>query len=533
MNIPPVELSQRSSTLALTWQAYRGAPSFDRFVEFAVTLNSFAEYLLGRGFAGLHQIACELEQLALTRFGDPDTHPIDSAAMEEIERLVFALGERIGDFLGGHSRPIEERREQARQEVAEDLSPAREVWLVSAQPSLWQELVAQLGYFGVHLQVLSWDGVPTTAPAPNTLLVDLAGLLVADWQPRLRQLRHQFMASSLVGIRVDPAFITMQAALAAGCTICLPRGTGLPAIVAKILEFNAPQDEAPYRVLVVEDSQVAIRSIQRTLREHGIESEAISDPTTVLDALRRLDPDLILMDMHMPTCSGVEAARIIRQHAQFLSVPIVYLSGDADISLQIEALRLGGDHFLTKPVNPVWLAAIVKSKIARYRELRNSMLCDSLTGLLNHTSSKRRLDAAVSEAIRQHRPFTVGMIDIDHFKRINDSYGHPTGDQVIRSLAWLLRQRLRRLDIIGRYGGEEFIVGLHGTDPQLAIQVLDRIREDFSRIRHPNNETWFSATFSAGLAGLPHEGGSEGLVKAADEALYRSKRQGRNQVQTA
>jgi diguanylate cyclase (GGDEF)-like protein len=234
--------------------------------------------------------------------------------------------------------------------------------------------------------------------------------------------------------------------------------------------------------------------------------------------------------MYMPGCTGVEAARVIRQHAEFLSVPIVYLSGETDVALQVEALRLGGDHFLTKPFNPVILNAVVQSKIERYRLLRRSMFHDSLTGLLNHTSTKQRLDTVVSHAMGDRSEIAVAMIDIDHFKRVNDSYGHPVGDQVIRSLAWLLRRRLRKTDIVGRYGGEEFLVGLPNTNAEQAHTVLDRIRRDFGQINHPFNETWFNTSFSSGVAAFPGILTGEGLIKAADEALYDAKRGGRNRV---
>jgi diguanylate cyclase (GGDEF)-like protein len=124
----------------------------------------------------------------------------------------------------------------------------------------------------------------------------------------------------------------------------------------------------------------------------------------------------------------------------------------------------------------------------------------------------------------------VVMMDIDHFKQVNDTYGHPVGDQVIRSLSWLLKQRLRKQDILCRYGGEEFLIGLPHTDAEQAFTIMDRIRQDFSQIRHPFRDRHFLATVSAGISTYPLYQNGDSLIKAADEALYQAKREGRNRV---
>jgi diguanylate cyclase (GGDEF)-like protein len=122
------------------------------------------------------------------------------------------------------------------------------------------------------------------------------------------------------------------------------------------------------------------------------------------------------------------------------------------------------------------------------------------------------------------------MIDIDHFKRVNDTYGHPMGDQVIRSVAWLLKQRLRKTDAVGRYGGEEFVVILPQANAERARNLLDRIRIDFSHFSHPVKNTAFACTFSCGIAQLAPGVSPQDLIKQADTALYEAKRKGRNQI---
>jgi PleD family two-component response regulator len=137
------------------------------------------------------------------------------------------------------------------------------------------------------------------------------------------------------------------------------------------------------------------------------------------------------MDMPMLDCTGLELAAVIRLQEAFVSVPIVYLSAEANITKQQTAMRLGGDDFLTKPIQPDHLVSSITSRVQRSRKLRSFMIRDSLTGLLNHTRIQEQLDLAVMRARRSASMLTFAMIDIDHFKAINDMHGHPVGDRVI------------------------------------------------------------------------------------------------------
>ncbi|SFZ78958.1 GGDEF domain-containing response regulator [Chitinimonas taiwanensis] len=532
MSCPTAELQKKADVLRTTWQAYRARPGFEQFVEFAITQSSFAEFLQAKGLSGLHQTARDLEQQALGLFGDELSHPIAPTELGALDDRLQGLLQRIAAYISQSSHPLPDRRAGEVPGSDSDLGPARRIWYVGQQVSQWQELMLQLGYFGIDVEQHPPTAQPDQRDEPFIVLFDTQGLDAAQWTEHLRALRQRFAASKLIALCVPSDFASLQLALSAGCDFCFPQGTPQTTVMGKILELNGSEEEDPYRVLVVEDSLTATKLIQRSLNESGVESLAIAHPRDVLTTLHRYQPDLILMDMYMPGCTGVEAARVIRQHAEFLSIPIVYLSGETDVALQIDALRLGGDHFLTKPFNPVILNAIVKSKIERYRALRRSMFHDSLTGLLNHTSSKQRLDSALGTAAAEHVPLAAAMIDIDHFKKVNDNYGHPVGDQIIRSLAWLLKQRLRKTDIVGRYGGEEFMVALPGASSAQALQVLDRIRHDFAQIRHPFGGSWFNTTFSCGIASFPHISHGEALVKAADEALYQAKRAGRDRIVT-
>ncbi len=322
--------------------------------------------------------------------------------------------------------------------------------------------------------------------------------------------------------------LEQQLKMLRGGSLGLFKSSNIHTIISETDKALDTTPEAPFKILVVDDSRSQARYTENLLNKAGILCEAINDPLLVLDALRRFDPDLVLMDMYMPHCTGVELARVIRQQAEHINLPIIYLSGEEDKELQLAAMTMAGDDFLTKPVEENHLLTTVRNRISRARQLYDLIARDSLTGLLNHTHTLGALQNAMDRQPDSSICFV--MIDIDHFKRVNDNYGHPAGDSVIRNLALFLRQHLRKTDPIGRYGGEEFAaILLDATEEQAAI-VMDGIRANFAQLIHTDDG--LTVTFSCGVAQWRGESASE-LVSLADQALYQSKHEGRNQVTAA
>ena len=528
----PEELLQKTQALSNTWQHYQTVPSFESFVELAVSINSFTEFLIDKGITALHHASHQLEQVTLTLFNKDIEHPLAPAAQDDLNERIRALG-RMADTHATAAAGLAERRQNLQHTVPKD-SRISQAWLIGHDPAAWQGLQAQLGHFGMAAEFIHWgQPLPNSMDVAPLLLLDMSSLPETEWNSRIQSLRQRFSMGQLICLGVLSDFEQLQLALRGGCDSCLLEGTPSHAIVERIMELSDRHEQEAYRVLIVEDSKTAGHVIRRTLEENQIACEVVNDPRQALNVLRQINPDLILMDMYMPNCTGVELARIIRQHNEFLSTPIVYLSGETNVALQVDAIRLGGDHFLTKPFNPVFLNAIVKCKIERYRALRRTMYHDSLTGLLNHSSGKNTLDMVLSSVAHEGSLLSVVMMDIDHFKQVNDNYGHPVGDQVIRSLSWLLKQRLRKQDILCRYGGEEFLIALPHADAKQAYALMDRIRRDFSQIRHPYRDSYFLSTASGGIATYPLHASGDALIKAADAALYQAKRGGRNRIQTS
>ncbi len=414
-------------------------------------------------------------------------------------------------------------------------SDNRLIFLVEDDPLLSQDLVLQIGCFGYDVRAFNefvelQDAIAQTPPAAVIMDVvfpedNLAGPKTIT---QIQKGREQPLPVVFISCRND--LTARLQAVRAGGKAYFPKPINIGELIDALDSLTAPQTPEPYRILIVDDDASLATFYSLTLEQAGMMTVAIADPLQVMQPLIEFRPDLILMDMYMPGCDGLELASVIRQQPAYMGIPIVFLSVETDFNKQLTAIQLGGDDFLTKPILPHHLVASVMPRVQRSRLLRSVMVRDSLTGLLNHTTIKEQLSIEVQRASRENTTVAFAMIDIDDFKSVNDTYGHLTGDRVLKSLSRLLQQRLRKTDITGRYGGEEFAIILPHTDGLTAVKVLNRIREGFAKVRQQSEGAEFSVTFSCGVAVFPSVVDATQLNEAADKALYEAKRHGRNKV---
>ncbi len=506
------------------WQAYKQAPNVDTFIDMTLSLHALGEEFVRLRLSRLARLTEGLESVTLSLM-EAGSHPLSEQQKHAIDRQIESLQGAISLMQG----PSDNKRQQVLIDPA--WAPKRQAHVIYVQDMLGkaQAIRQQINQIGFEVTLIESAHMAEQGEVRAAVLVPEQACGQAELLELVQQARQCYRYAQLFLLDTPDSIETQVELLRAGVDVLIHHNEPISNLLTEILDLTEIQENEPYRILVVEDSRVASLIIQRTLREHGIDSYPVRNPADILSALDEYVPDLVLMDMQMPRFDGVEATRVVRQIRRWRSLPIVYLSGEQDIARQIEALRLGGDQFLTKPFNPVMLAAVVKTRVDRYRTAQRSTQIDGLTGLMAHSAGKQRLELLVNRA-SQEQPLAVAMVDIDHFKAINDSFGHPFGDRIICSLAWLMRGKLRSTDLIARYGGEEFLVALPGADRETSWRVIENLRQLFVQQRYQHARGELNVSFSTGLAFWQPNLSAADLIRAADSALLEAKQKGRNCV---
>jgi two-component system, cell cycle response regulator len=300
-----------------------------------------------------------------------------------------------------------------------------------------------------------------------------------------------------------------------------------------------------YRVLMVEDSRVSLEVYAQRLERRGYQMATAISAEAARVELENSLPDLILLDVFMPKVSGFDLLRELRGAARTATTPIILISALSDAQHIVEGLELGANDYVTKPIIMPILTARMEallrsSELVRRLEVQTELLAklaafDDLTGSYNRRSMFHHLEAELSRSRRYGRSLSVLMADIDHFKKVNDQYGHLVGDQALRWVATTLQNELRSMDFLCRYGGEEFCAILPETNVGGAARAAERIRSALERNSFVTDGLSLPLTVSVGGASWTPIDQQEipDLLARADRALLDAKRAGRNQIQIA
>jgi diguanylate cyclase (GGDEF)-like protein len=315
--------------------------------------------------------------------------------------------------------------------------------------------------------------------------------------------------------------------------------------------MDARRESDHSRILIVDDNPDSLEILRVRLESWGYRTQTASDGEDALAMIDVSPPDLILLDIMMPRMDGMEVARRVKGNPSLPFIPIIMETALATTESKVEGLDSGADDYITKPIDFAELKARVNSMLRikrlqveledRERELLdvNEQLLhmsqtDALTGLDNRRHLEHRLEEMFAHARRFKEPVACVICDLDRFKAVNDTYGHPAGDEVLRQFAQILRGEARSIDRVGRFGGEEFMFLLPGAGIDAAGRFAERVRKQVESHTFTFNGggTSIRRTASFGVSAWPHQhiGAPDVLVRTADEALYVAKETGRNRV---
>ncbi len=282
-------------------------------------------------------------------------------------------------------------------------------------------------------------------------------------------------------------------------------------------------------ILVIDDSSSNREFISSVLEYEGHKILQASNGLDGIEMAEIHDPDVIILDIMMPDMDGYETCRIIRSHPLAALTYIIFLSAKGKVNDRVTGLDTGADAYLSKPFEPEELKAVVRTGVRTTRECRNAMK-DGLTGLWNRRAFDSMLSHEFESAIRYDYPVSLAIMDIDHFKAVNDNFGHDEGDLVLAIIAAMLHKIARPSDLTFRWGGEEFVWLLPHTSLDNATIAAERLR---SMIELHHFEDVGSLTASFGVTDVKKSDTTETLWKRGDEALYLAKHNGRNRIEVA
>jgi len=428
------------------------------------------------------------------------------------------------------------------------------VFLVEDDTMLAQDLAVQIGQRGYSVRTFLRlnelkQAVLETPPAAiiTDMILPEGSLAGANSISEIQQLVQTPLSVVFISSRDDME--ARLSAVRAGGTHYFTKPINTSQLIDTLDELTAHKPKEPYRILIVDDDAPLAAFYTLILEKAGMIATTVTNPLHLMESLVNFKPELILMDVYMPSCNGMELAATIRQQNVYAGIPIVFLSTESNFDKQLVAMNLGGDDFLTKPIQPRHLVSAVTARVERARqlnklyhqlkeanqELQHLASSDVLTQVANRRRFDTCLDQEWRRMAREQAPLSLILCDVDFFKSYNDTYGHQAGDDCLRQVARAISGSVRRpADLVARYGGEEFAVILPNTDAEGAIHIAEKVRSEVKalEIANANSQINNCLTLSLGVAStLPcYESSPAILISEADKALYQAKAQGRDQV---
>ncbi len=291
-----------------------------------------------------------------------------------------------------------------------------------------------------------------------------------------------------------------------------------------MLNTNSHMSTVIPKILIIDDDTVIRTSLRINLQKAGYDVDEAENGKIGLNKAKVFQPDVIILDVMMPVMNGNEVCQALRQDLKFLDVFIIMLSGKSNAEDKIHGLDIGADDYISKPYNPKELLARIRVGI-RSLEAKRLAIIDSLTKLYNRYYFNIVINQEIARSKRYKIDLSILILDIDHFKKVNDTYGHAIGDIVLVEIADIIKENIRNTDTGVRWGGEEFIVILPSTDIEGSAIIAEKLR---SKVETSSFSKAGKITVSIGYASFKNN--EDDLFRRVDRALYKAKEAGRNKI---
>jgi diguanylate cyclase (GGDEF)-like protein len=296
------------------------------------------------------------------------------------------------------------------------------------------------------------------------------------------------------------------------------------------------RDTMNEKILVVDDSHFNVKILSDILEAENYTVFSANNGFPVLEMAHTIQPDVILLDIMMPGIDGFEVCKILKNEYEVRDIPVIMVTARTDGKDIKRALEIGAFDYIKKPFDEIEVIARIQSALrlkGLQDRLKSLAMKDGLTGLYNHAVLVELLEKEVSKQRRSKGNLSFVMLDIDYFKKINDTYGHMAGDRILKDLSKILTSSVRKGDIVGRYGGEEFSIVLPGAIRDDAYNLCERIRSRVDEHEFSIGDQKVKITISIGVFAHEFDDSSPEteIIQKADELLYKAKKNGRNRVE--
>jgi diguanylate cyclase (GGDEF)-like protein len=463
-------------------------------------------------------------------FADASTHAreIETAMRRDV---TLADAPRLSELVVAIRREFERDANVVRTPSSEsyDISDFKpDVLLICGDPAASDQLRAELTGRGLQVVVARHERSAALQLVPRVAVVDLDHALADGYMERAREV-------AVIGMTRDTSLDARVMFTRRGGRLLLDSSFAPAEVADAAAGLSERLKGERARILAVDDDPGLLELTATILRAHDYDVRTLDDPERFWQVLESLNPDVLLLDLEMPGFTGIELCEAVRADPRWSQLPVLFLTGRTEPEAIRAVFAAGADDYMTKPVVEPELIQRIANRMERVRLLRELADRDPLTGVANRRKASDELERLERLAKRYGQPLTVAILDLDNFKQINDSYGHDTGDEVLRRLARRLQTEFRGEDVVGRWGGEEFVVGMYGMPGSTAVERWRGLLDDWKRERFDDPYGGqFASSFTAGIAELPGAADSAAAaLSAADEALYRGKAAGRSRVSVA